>query len=147
MKKVLISALVLLTVLALGCSYNNSNQEPWEIYSHASMGGVDGKPDFQEYKYQIVMTYTGKHELEAYNSIIIKSENFKGLVIEGEETETWVPSTKSVKIEGKMVLDTRGLNKQKILEMGPVITGVSIKWSAKGESFTETKTLQPSQFN
>jgi hypothetical protein len=112
------------------------------INSQAGMGGVDGKPDFQEYRYQIFITYTGKDALEEFHSSTIENEKFKGRIVDGEETETRENGA-SVKIEGKMTLDTQGLGKQQLVEMGPVITGVAIQWKANGESFAQIKSLQP----
>lgn len=45
-------------------------------------------------------------------------------------------------IRGKMLIKTHDLSKQQIIDMGPVISGITIKWSQDGKVLTQTQTMR-----
>lgn len=125
-KYFIIVSLMLLLLAAVGCTRGQEvNKEPWMLNMQSGMGGVNNKPDVQEYHYEISLSHNEKSALEDVKVELQLNDLFKGRILLKEgpmhvDAPTVQPGD-DLSLEGKIVFNTLNLSKKDIIDMGSVI--------------------------
>jgi hypothetical protein len=144
LKRLLILA-VLLLLLTAGCTNKQANKDPWQYSMQSGMGTVNDSMDYQEYSYSFTVNHMKETNLEDVGITLQLNKAFRDRLTQQsglmeEHFQTLEPN-RTVTLEGKLVLETKNLTKEKIIELGPVIDSVLVTWKENGE--TKNSTLKP----
>ncbi|HBV96322.1 MAG: hypothetical protein JL50_18100 [Peptococcaceae bacterium BICA1-7] len=146
MKKYLTVLMLSLLLIASACSSGQTNSDPWALNLSAGMGGQNGSPDIQEYTYNMDLSHREKTIMKNVSVSLMLNDSFKNRIIEHDNKTDIIigdlsPDT-SYFLKGKLVLDTSGLTKQQIVDLGPVINGIAVTWTQDGKELKQSKTLR-----
>lgn len=146
MQKYLTVLMMFLLIIASACSSGQPNRDPWVLDISSGMGGQNDSPNIQEYSYTMDLSHREKNIMENVSVSLMLNDNFKNKIIEHDNKPDIIvgdlsPDT-SYLLKGKIVLDTRGLTKKQIVDLGPVINGITVTWSQNGEVLKQSKTIR-----
>ncbi len=117
--------LVLILLMSVGCSTNarEETKSGIDIYSsNTSLGGTEEKTIFS-YTLHIsnnnAISYNIKSVEPILNQEILSKLMDDNIVVEVNKT---MDSNESIEVEGKIILDTKGMSKEEILEFTKPIT-------------------------
>jgi len=147
MKKHFSFIMIVLLILVVGCTSQQTPKDPWLLNASTGMGGLDSKPEIQpeiqEYNYEISLSHREKQVFENVSISLSVNNSFKNRIIEhtgnSDVKAGTMRANDECQIKGKMILDTHDLTKQQIIDMGPVIKELTITWSQDGKTITQIK--------
>lgn len=143
MKKLIIFILAIGILFVTGCTDKQTNKDLWTVNMNSSMGGAGDNFDKQIYSYQIIVSREdNKLPSGDFHVEEIISEQFKNIILEHNRHGTPDKELPTLYINGEIILDTKGLNKQQIDDLGQVIKGVKVNWTENGNSCEYVRNFQ-----
>lgn len=143
MKKHFSFIMIVLLILVVGCTSQQIPKDPWLLNASTGMGGLNSKPEIQEYNYNISLSHREKQVFENVSISLSVNNSFKNRIIEHagnmDVKAGTMRANDECQIKGKMILDTHDLTKQQIIDMGPVIKELTITWNQDGKTITQIK--------
>lgn len=129
-----------------GCGAATQPSATWHLSFSRGMGGLAAQPDTQTFNYRYEISHREKDTFDHVSVKLNIGDNFKNRVIDQSGQlvvgVTGVGPGQAVRLEGIMTLDTRGLTKQQIDALGPVLISADISWMSGGGLRTETQTFK-----
>ncbi|TYP47666.1 hypothetical protein [Thermosediminibacter litoriperuensis] len=129
---VLLCAIISVLVLLAGCSANGSgkSQNGLQITDMSTALGAVGD-SLDKTKFSYTMTVYNKDNEDVYITWVepILGENVRKRLISSElkvDVEQTVSANESIEIKGEIILDTKGMSKQQVMELEPFITGIKV---------------------
>ena len=129
---ILVGGLILLGMQLVGCSAETSAQKTGlHVYSMStSIGAVHGNETAtQKVSYSITLTNEGDQDIYVKSIKPILAEKVSDRVTSEELiviVEKPLTTGQNIEIKGEFIMNTAGLSKEEIVELGPFITNIQI---------------------
>ncbi|EOC99685.1 hypothetical protein [Caldisalinibacter kiritimatiensis] len=127
--KIIIVCASITFILLTGCA-SKETKVGLKVYNWSSSIGAENGNSLDKTRYSYYIDITNENPKSLYIKSVepIISENIKDKVLKAEivEVNKHINSNETIEVEGKIIIDTKGLNKTDIIELEPFITDIKV---------------------